>query len=79
LQVNLCVEDTGIGISLGDQQQLFRPFAQVNRNLQNTEGTGLGLVISRSLCEMMGGRLVMSSELGQGTRIDVELRLQVLE
>ncbi|RLR68786.1 hypothetical protein CKA49_33800, partial [Pseudomonas aeruginosa] len=42
-------------------------------------GTGLGLVISRSLCEMMGGRLVMSSELGQGTRIDVELRLQVLE
>ncbi len=79
LQVNLCVEDTGIGISLGDQQQLFRPFAQVNRNLQNTEGTGLGLVISRSLCEMMGGRLVMSSELGQGTRIDIELRLQVLE
>ncbi|ENY9728649.1 transporter substrate-binding domain-containing protein [Pseudomonas aeruginosa] len=79
LQVNLCVEDTGIGISLGDQQQLFRPFAQVNRNLQNTEGTGLGLVISRSLCEMMGGRLVMSSELGQGTRTDVELRLQVLE
>ncbi|HBO7426988.1 MULTISPECIES: transporter substrate-binding domain-containing protein [Pseudomonas aeruginosa group] len=79
LQVNLCVEDTGIGISLGDQQQLFRPFAQVERNVQNTEGTGLGLVICRSLCEMMGGRLVMSSALGQGTRVDVELRLQVLE
>ena len=77
LQVNLCVEDTGIGISLGDQQQLFRPFAQVNRNLQNTEGTGLGLVISRSLCEMMGGRPGDEQRAGQGTRIDVELRLQV--
>ncbi|MBK5436001.1 transporter substrate-binding domain-containing protein [Pseudomonas sp. TH32] len=79
LNVSLSVEDTGVGISPLDQQRLFRPFAQVHRNVQQTEGTGLGLVICRSLCEMMGGRLSMSSALGRGTKIDVELRLQVLE
>jgi two-component system sensor histidine kinase EvgS len=79
LNVSLRVEDTGVGISPVDQQRLFRPFAQVQRNVQQTEGTGLGLVISRSLCEMMGGQLSMNSALGRGTQIDVELRLQVLE
>ncbi|WP_423815352.1 transporter substrate-binding domain-containing protein [Pseudomonas koreensis] len=75
LNVSLSVEDTGIGISPTDQQRLFRPFVQV----QHAEGTGLGLVISRSLCELMGGLLIMSSTLGRGTRVDINLRLQVLE
>lgn len=79
LNVSLSVEDTGIGISSLDQQRLFRPFAQVQRNMQQTEGTGLGLVICRSLCEMMGGQLSMSSALGRGTRLDIELRVQTLE
>lgn len=79
LHVHLSVKDTGVGISPADQQHLFRPFAQVQRNLQRTEGTGLGLVICRSLCEMMGGRVTMSSAVGRGTLIDVELHLQVLE
>ncbi|POA89893.1 hybrid sensor histidine kinase/response regulator [Pseudomonas protegens] len=79
LNVRLSVEDTGVGISLTDQQRLFRPFTQVQRIVQQTEGSGLGLVICRSLCEMMGGRLSMNSALGRGTQIDVELRLQVLE
>nr|WP_225931894.1 transporter substrate-binding domain-containing protein [Pseudomonas anuradhapurensis] len=79
LTVNLSVEDTGVGISTGDQERLFRPFAQAHRNVQHTEGTGLGLVISRSLCEMMGGRVDLTSTLGRGTRVDVQMRLQVLE
>ena len=73
------MEDTGVGISPTDQQRLFRPFVQAQRNVQQTEGTGLGLVICRSLCEMMGGRVTMSSALGRGTMIEVELRFQVLE
>ena len=79
LNVSLSVEDTGVGISSVDQQRLFRPFAQVQRNVQHTEGTGLGLVICRSLCEMMGGQLSMSSALGRGTQVKIELRVQVLE
>lgn len=79
LNVHLSVKDTGVGVSPADQQRLFRPFAQAQRNVQQTEGTGLGLVICRSLCEMMGGRVTMSSALGRGTVIDVELHLQVLE
>ncbi|MFC5699478.1 ATP-binding protein [Pseudomonas sp. GCM10022186] len=79
LRVSLRVEDTGIGISEEDQARLFRPFAQVERGFQQTEGTGLGLVICRSLCEMMGGRLTLSSVPGQGTRVDVELRLHRLD
>jgi len=79
LNVNLSVEDTGVGINPADQQRLFRPFVQAQRNVQHTEGTGLGLVICRSLCEMMGGRVGLSSTLGRGTRVEVEVRLQVLE
>ncbi|WP_306405758.1 response regulator [Pseudomonas protegens] len=79
LHVKLRVEDSGIGISPSNQQRLFQPFAQVERNVLNTEGTGLGLVICRSLCEMMGGTVSMSSTLGQGTLVEVDLRLQVLE
>ncbi|WP_225926543.1 transporter substrate-binding domain-containing protein [Pseudomonas sessilinigenes] len=79
LRINLCVEDSGIGISPASQQRLFRPFSQVERNVPNAEGTGLGLVICRSLCEMMGGQISLNSSLGHGTRVNVELRLQALE
>ncbi|MGY1449351.1 transporter substrate-binding domain-containing protein [Pseudomonas chlororaphis] len=79
LTVNLSVEDTGVGISTADQECLFRPFAQAQRNVQHSEGTGLGLVICRSLCEMMGGRVDLTSTPGRGTRVDVQMRLQVLE
>ncbi|HHZ9057473.1 TPA: transporter substrate-binding domain-containing protein [Pseudomonas aeruginosa] len=79
LRVSLIVEDTGVGISMADQKRLFKPFAQVDRNVQKAEGAGLGLVICRSLCEMMGGRIFLNSTLGQGTRVCVEVRFQILE
>lgn len=79
LNVQLSIEDTGVGISAADQQRLFTPFVQAQRNVQQTEGTGLGLVICRSLCEMMGGRVELTSTLGRGTLVEVGMRLQVLE
>ncbi|MNJ42295.1 Virulence sensor protein BvgS precursor [compost metagenome] len=79
ISVRVTVEDSGMGISPADRQRLFRPFMQLQRNVRNTEGAGLGLVICRSLCEMMGGQMSMSSQPGQGTRVGMELRLQVLE
>ncbi|MFC6299286.1 transporter substrate-binding domain-containing protein [Pseudomonas sp. CCM 7893] len=80
LALTLLVEDSGIGISQEDQTRLFRPFAQVNQDPANARGgTGLGLVISRSLCEMMGGTLHMISIPGTGTRIRVNLTLTRLD
>ena len=76
LSLRLWVEDTGIGISGEDQLRLFSPFTQVSNNDQSARsGSGLGLVISRSLCKMMGGQLHLSSVLGKGTRVDVALTL----
>ena len=76
LSLRLCVEDTGIGISAEDQQRLFSPFIQGSNNDQSARsGSGLGLVISRNLCEMMGGQLHLSSVLGKGTRVDLTLTL----
>ncbi|WP_282397162.1 transporter substrate-binding domain-containing protein [Pseudomonas sp. PS01298] len=80
LGVRLQVEDSGMGIGEEDQKRLFSPFTQAGNNDQSARsGSGLGLVISRTLCEMMGGRLTLDSTLGQGTRIDVRLDLTTLE
>ncbi|MDR6926554.1 transporter substrate-binding domain-containing protein [Pseudomonas sp. BE134] len=80
LAVNVHIEDTGIGISALDQQRLFSPFVQVGNSQQSgRKGSGLGLVISRTLCEMMGGRLVLGSVLGQGTQADISLSLVALK
>ncbi|TFY94792.1 response regulator [Pseudomonas nabeulensis] len=76
LTLRLWVEDTGIGISAEDQQRLFNSFIQGSNHGQSARsGSGLGLVISRNLCEMMGGQLHLSSVLGKGTRVDVVLTL----
>ncbi|MBP5075162.1 MULTISPECIES: ATP-binding protein [Pseudomonas] len=80
IQMTLRVEDSGIGISRQDQQILFNPFAQVGNNPQSSySGSGLGLMISRSLCEMMGGTLTLSSAFGEGTQVVVALHLPVLQ
>ena len=74
-QLILTVADTGIGIPIEEQQKLFRPFAQVHNGAHNKGGTGLGLLICRSLCDMMGGKLSMMSEPGQGTCISMRIPL----
>ncbi|MGB3127232.1 MAG: transporter substrate-binding domain-containing protein [Pseudomonas sp.] len=76
LRLQLSVEDSGRGISAEDQQRLFNLFVQgSNTDKSARTGSGLGLVISRNLCEMMGGQLQLNSVLGEGTRVDVMLTL----
>ncbi|MGE8144980.1 transporter substrate-binding domain-containing protein [Pseudomonas frederiksbergensis] len=73
------VRDSGVGISEADQQRLFEPFAQADNSGQLARcGAGLGLVISRHLCEMMGGSLQLSSQLGGGTQVSLSLHLPTL-
>ncbi|MET0612296.1 MAG: transporter substrate-binding domain-containing protein, partial [Pseudomonas caspiana] len=80
LAVSVRIADTGIGISALDQQRLFSSFVQAGNNPDSgRQGSGLGLVISRTLCEMMGGRLQLDSVLGRGTQIDVSLELPELQ
>ncbi|MBT2325086.1 response regulator [Variovorax paradoxus] len=75
------VKDTGIGISPEDQQRLFQPFSQADGDevRRRPVGTGLGLVISRQLAQMMGGSISMESAPGKGTTITLELSLPVAE
>ncbi|MCS3836987.1 two-component system sensor histidine kinase EvgS [Pseudomonas sp. JAI111] len=77
--LQLQVQDSGMGISEQDQQRLFEPFAQADHSEQSARGgAGLGLVISRNLCEMMGGSLQLSSQSGVGTQVQVSLHLATL-
>ncbi|WP_457969979.1 transporter substrate-binding domain-containing protein [Pseudomonas sp. R4-84] len=79
LRMQLDVRDSGIGISPADLQRLFEPFAQVdNGNRMARKGAGLGLVISRHLCQVMGGELHMNSQPGAGTQVRVCLPLAIL-
>ncbi|KDN97074.1 MULTISPECIES: transporter substrate-binding domain-containing protein [Pseudomonas] len=75
-RVLLSIEDSGIGISAQDQARLFHNFTRVGEQ-QARQGSGLGLVISRTLCELMGGRLSLTSTPGVGTRVDIELQLPI--
>ncbi|WP_420231898.1 transporter substrate-binding domain-containing protein [Pseudomonas sp. ABY48] len=80
LGICLRVEDTGCGISPEDQRRLFNPFTQATDTTQSARsGSGLGLVISRTLCEMMGGTLTLRSVMGEGTQVEILLDLPVLD
>ncbi|MCV4287986.1 transporter substrate-binding domain-containing protein [Pseudomonas capsici] len=80
LRLNVTVQDSGIGISTEDQKRLFEPFAQADNQARMARtGAGLGLVICRNLCQMMGGTLTLNSEPGRGTQVHMSLELTTLE
>jgi len=70
------VRDTGRGIAASAVERLFQPFEQVDESTTRTHGgTGLGLVITRRLVEMMGGQVGVVSTLGQGSTFWLTMRL----
>jgi two-component system, sensor histidine kinase and response regulator len=72
------VIDTGIGIAPEDRQKLFRAFVQIDGSLTRERGgTGLGLVISQRLVELMGGKLNLDSEPGRGSTFWCELPFEI--
>lgn len=74
--VRLEVRDTGIGIPVDAQTRIFQPFTQAGAGISRQYGgTGLGLALTRNLCQAMQGRLHIESETGFGSRFSAELPL----
>ncbi|PCC75155.1 Signal transduction histidine kinase [Nannocystis exedens] len=67
------VADTGIGIAADKLSLLFREFSQVHDARHNYGGTGLGLAISRRFARLLGGDILVDSELGRGSRFTLLL------
>jgi signal transduction histidine kinase len=66
-EVSVSVADTGRGISGEDLRRIFEEFQQTEAGIEQGEGTGLGLALSKRLVELHGGRIWVDSELGRGS------------
>jgi signal transduction histidine kinase/DNA-binding response OmpR family regulator/tetratricopeptide (TPR) repeat protein len=77
--IRFSVEDTGRGIAQADLARIFEPFEQVGTVSAREQGTGLGLSISRRLVQIMGGELLVESEVGVGSRFWFEVPLAIAQ
>jgi signal transduction histidine kinase len=71
--IRFIVKDTGIGIAAEELESIFEEFSQVQDKDGKFGGTGLGLTISRRLCQLMGGDIVAESTLGSGSTFTIRL------
>ncbi len=70
------VSDTGIGMDAADLERVFEPFAQADKKAAGIHaGTGLGLAITKSIAELLGGRLDAKSDVGGGSCFSIQLPL----
>ena len=74
------VRDTGIGIKPEFLRDIFKPFTrEKDSRIDKTEGSGLGMAISKKIVDLMGGTIEVSSEVGTGTEFTISLPLQISE
>ena len=73
--IRISVRDTGIGLSPEQLGQLFQPFNRLGKEATAEEGTGIGLVVTKRLVELMGGKIGATSTVGEGSVFWVEFVL----
>lgn len=74
------IKDNGIGMSEKFQAHVFEPFSRERTSTQSgVKGTGLGMVITRNIVDMMGGTISLTSKEGKGTEFVVTLNFKILE
>jgi signal transduction histidine kinase/CheY-like chemotaxis protein len=74
-ELAITVTDTGIGVPVEDRERIFESFQQGGRGAASEEGTGLGLTLSRRIVELLGGRMWLQSEVGQGSTFGFSVRV----
>jgi signal transduction histidine kinase/AmiR/NasT family two-component response regulator len=74
-RIRVCIKDTGEGLSADKMAQLFQPFNRLGKEAGVEEGTGIGLMVSKRLVELMGGEIGVESTLGAGSVFWIELNL----
>jgi signal transduction histidine kinase/ActR/RegA family two-component response regulator len=72
-RIRLAVQDTGLGLSPDQLDGLFQPFNRLGQENGTQEGTGIGLVVTRRLVELMGGEITVTSSPGVGSVFAIEL------
>jgi signal transduction histidine kinase/CheY-like chemotaxis protein len=73
--IRICVRDTGVGLAPEQLAQLFQPFNRLGKESSAEEGTGIGLVVTKRLVELMGGTIGADSTVGVGSVFWVEFPL----
>ncbi len=76
LRLHFSVQDSGVGITPEELPKIFEPFNQAEAGRELQEGTGLGLTISRKFVQLMGGEILVTSELGKGTTFQFQIPVQ---
>jgi signal transduction histidine kinase/ActR/RegA family two-component response regulator len=74
-RIRVCIKDSGDGLSADQLAQLFQPFNRLGQETSAEEGTGIGLVMTKRLIEMMGGIIGAESTVGAGSVFWIELEL----
>ncbi|MBC7609934.1 MAG: PAS domain S-box protein [Polaromonas sp.] len=74
-RIHICVEDTGQGLSPDKLGHLFQPFNRLGQEAQTEQGTGIGLVMTKRLVELMGGAIGVKSVVGKGSTFWIEMDL----